>query len=176
MIEHAENETNITMNSGLVVNTVSTDSYFNGYLRDGNFGAGSTGRLFLYKSGSYKLTLVGPNVSGYTGGTTVNGGTLQFGDGTTNAMLPGNASVASGATIAFNLAGGGSNITYPGVISGAGGVKILARPTSRSLGQIATREPRSRKTAITRTTRSCISTTRPGPPFKATSSWTAATG
>jgi fibronectin-binding autotransporter adhesin len=125
VIEHAENETNITMNSGLIVNTLSADSYFNGYLRDGNFGAGSTGKLFLYKSGSYKLTLVGPNVSGYTGGTTVNGGTLQFGDGTTNAMLPGNASVASGAMIAFNLAGGGSNITYPGVVSGAGGVKIL---------------------------------------------------
>ena len=91
VIEHAEAENNITANSTLTVNTTSADSYFNGFFRNGNYGAGSTGTLALVKSGSYKLTLVGPNVSGYTGGTTVNGGTLQFGDGTTNAILPGNA-------------------------------------------------------------------------------------
>jgi autotransporter-associated beta strand protein len=124
VIEHAESESNITTNSTLTVNTTSADSYFNGFLRDGNFGSGSTGTLALVKGGSYKLTLVGPNVSGYTGGTTVNTGTLQFGDGTTNAALPGNASVASGATIAFDVAAS-TSCTYSGVISGAGSVTIL---------------------------------------------------
>ena len=46
-------------------------------------------------------------------------------------MLPGNASVASGATIAFDCGGGspvhggGVTLTYPGVISGSGSVTIL---------------------------------------------------
>jgi fibronectin-binding autotransporter adhesin len=132
VIEHAESENYITSNSTLTVNTTAADSYFNGFFRDGNYGTGSTGTLALIKGGSYKLTLVGPNVSGYTGGTTVNGGTLQFGDGTTNAMLPGNASVASGATLAFGLASGTSQ-TYPGVISGAGNVSLVGSGGSITL-------------------------------------------
>ena len=59
VIEHAESENNITANSTLTVNTTSADSYFNGFLRNGNYGSGSTGTLALVKNGSYKLTLAG---------------------------------------------------------------------------------------------------------------------
>jgi fibronectin-binding autotransporter adhesin len=124
VIEHAEAENNVTSNSVLTINATSGDSYFNGFFRDGNYGSGSTGTLALVKNGSYKLTLAGPNVSGYTGGTTVNAGTLQFGDGTSSAALPGNASVASGATLALNVAAG-SAVTCPGVISGEGNITVL---------------------------------------------------
>jgi fibronectin-binding autotransporter adhesin len=124
VIEHAESENNVTSNSVLTINATSADSYFNGFLRDGNYGSGSTGTLALVKNGAYTLTLAGPNVSGYTGGTTVNAGTLQFGDGSTSATLPGNASVASGATLAFNVAAG-SAVTCGGIISGAGNITVL---------------------------------------------------
>ena len=124
VIEHAQSENNITSNSTFCVNTTAANSYFNGYLRDGNYGTGSTGTLALLKGGSYTLTLVGSNVSGYTGGTTVAGGTLQFGDGTTNAVLPGNATVYSGSTIAFDVAAS-TAVTYSGVISSAGNFSKL---------------------------------------------------
>ena len=82
--------------------------------------------LAIVKSGAGKLTLAGTTGvnNAWTGGTTVNGGTLQFGDGTSNAVLPGNAVVNSGATIAFDVATG-TVATYPGVISGAGSVTVL---------------------------------------------------
>ena len=136
VIEHAESENNITSNSTFCVNTTAADSYFNGYLRDGNYGSGSTGTLALLKGGSYKLTLVGSNVSGYTGGTTVSGGTLQFGDGTTNAVLPGNATVYSGATLAFNVAAS-TAVSYSGVISSTGNFSKLGAGTLTISGAAA---------------------------------------
>ena len=89
-------------------------------------GGGYSRTLAIVKSGAGKLTLAGTTGvnNAWTGGTTVNGGTLQFGDGTSNAVLPGNAVVNSGATIAFDVTTS-TVVTYPGVISGAGGVTVL---------------------------------------------------
>jgi fibronectin-binding autotransporter adhesin len=64
-------------------------------------------------------TVILNNAETYTGGTTVSAGTLQLGDGATNGTIAGDASVATGATLAFNE---GSDVTYAGVISGGGGV------------------------------------------------------
>jgi autotransporter-associated beta strand protein len=51
-------------------------------MRDGNYGTGSTGRFVLVKNGTYQLTLSGANCGGYTGGLTVNAGTLDYSSGT----------------------------------------------------------------------------------------------
>jgi autotransporter-associated beta strand protein len=112
VIEHAESEANITANSTLTINATAADSSFNGYLRNGNYGSGSTGTLSLVKDGTYKLTLTGNNCGGYTGGLTVNEGTLDYSGGT----LPNCAYTVNGGTLvlgaknaaitAFRLAGG----------------------------------------------------------------------
>ncbi|MBN2579528.1 MAG: autotransporter-associated beta strand repeat-containing protein [Pirellulales bacterium] len=122
VIENTQDETGVG-NATLTVNNAA-DYTFGGFFRDTVQGSGT---LALVKEGSGTLTLVGPNVSGYTGGTTVNGGTLQFGDGTAghDCTLPGNA-VVNGASsnIAFNISPYVS-IAYTGVISGTGNVNKL---------------------------------------------------
>ena len=54
-------------------------------------GGGYSRTLAIIKSGAGKLTLAGNALglnNGWTGGTTISGGTLQIGDGTTNAVCP----------------------------------------------------------------------------------------
>ena len=80
VIENSQDENGISSNGVLTVNNTENWIY-NGYLRDGNFG-GSTGKLVLVKSGDGTLTLSGPNSGGYTGGLTVNAGTLDYSGGT----------------------------------------------------------------------------------------------
>ena len=73
-------------NATLTVNNVA-DCYYNGVIYDGG-GYGRT--LAIVKSGAGKLTLGGNAYgldNGWTGGTTISGGTLQIGDGATNAVL-----------------------------------------------------------------------------------------
>ena len=74
---------------------------------------GGTGALTKADSG--QLVLTGTN--SYSGGTTIGDGTLQLGDGTTNGSIVGN--VANNGTLAFERS---DNVTFPGVISGAGSV------------------------------------------------------
>ncbi len=83
VIENTQSEYGISANGVLTVNN-SANYSFNGYVRDGNFG-GSTGKLALVKGGSGTLTLSGGNCGGYTGGLTINAGTLDL----TNGVLPG---------------------------------------------------------------------------------------
>ena len=126
VVENTESEAGVSSTGTITINTPSSTTYsFNGYFRDGDYG-GSTGKLALVKSGYGTQVLVGGYVSGYTGGTTVNsyGGTLSFGDGTTGAALPGNATVGYGGNITFNEPSG-TNYTYSGVISGSGSVSKL---------------------------------------------------
>ena len=102
-------------NSTLTINNAA-DCYYNGVIYDGG---GYSRTLAIVKSGAGKLTLAGTTGvnNAWTGGTTISGGTLQIGDGTTNAVLPGN--VTDNATLAFNVTNGTTN-TYGGVISGTG--------------------------------------------------------
>jgi autotransporter-associated beta strand protein len=72
-----------------------------------------TGSGTLIKNGLGKLTLTNANT--FTGGTSVAGGELQFGDGTTDGSVAGNITNAS--TVSFNNA---APQTFAGVISGTG--------------------------------------------------------
>ncbi|SFN74018.1 autotransporter outer membrane beta-barrel domain-containing protein [Nitrosospira briensis] len=67
----------------------------------------------LNKTGAAALILTGTNT--YTGGTTINAGTLQIGDGRMLGSIAGN--VTNNGVLTFNRSG---NISYGGVISGTG--------------------------------------------------------
>jgi len=76
----------------------------------------------LTKSGAGTLTLTASN--GYTGGTTISGGTLQIGSGGTAGSINGN--VVNNAVLAFNRS---DALTYSGTISGSGGLTKLGLGT-----------------------------------------------
>ena len=67
----------------------------------------------IVKDGSGTLILTGNNT--YSGGTTINTGTLQIGNGGATGSVPGN--IVNNAALAFNRS---DDVTYGGVISGTG--------------------------------------------------------
>ena len=77
--------------------------------------SGATGTVT--KSGGGTLTLTGTNT--YGGSTTINAGTLQLGDGTTNGAVAGD--ITDNASLTFMSA---NTQTYGGVISGSGGLTM----------------------------------------------------
>ncbi len=84
--------------------------------------AGSAG---MYKAGGGTLILTAGNI--YTGGTTVGGGTLQLGNGTTNGSIQGD--VLNQANLAFNPA---TTSTFSGnlLANSTGSVDILGTHTT----------------------------------------------
>jgi len=101
----------ILNNAALVFNTAGSPSY----------GGAISGTGTLTKSGSGTLTLTAGN--SFNGVTTINSGTLQFGDGTTGHDGTVAGAIVNNASLVFNLAGTG---TYNGVISGAGNFTTTA--------------------------------------------------
>ncbi|MEJ8852515.1 beta strand repeat-containing protein, partial [Variovorax rhizosphaerae] len=82
-----------------------------------SFGGVVSGAGALNQTGAGTTILTGANT--YSGGTSINAGTLQLGDGTTNGSIGGN--VANNAVLAFNPANG-TTMNHSGVISGTGAV------------------------------------------------------
>ena len=78
------------------------------------------GSLGLRKMGSYTLTI--PKDNTYTGGTIVDEGVLQIGNGFGAGSLPGDTALASGTTLRFYKSA--NDTTVSGVISGGGDVVI----------------------------------------------------
>ena len=103
IIENSEQETGVTNTGTLTVNNTAACRYA-GVIRNGAFAAdgSSTGLLALVKGGSGTLTMAGGSCSDYTGGLTVNAGTLDYSGA---GSLPGTrAAYPSGPTGPATLA------------------------------------------------------------------------
>ena len=117
-------------NSVLTINNAANCT-FQGVMRDAWTGTG-TGRFALVKTGAGTLVLTN-NDNAFTGGMTVNGGTLQIGDGNNYGVLPaaGGAVVNSGGTLYFCRYDG---YNYNGAITGSGTVMIYQGGNSAAMG------------------------------------------
>ena len=103
------------LNNGVL----TLDGTNNNYVMDGIIsGSGS-----LVQDGPNTVTLTGAN--SYSGGTMVNAGTLQIGNGGTTGSIAGN--VVDNAGLAFFRSD--SNVTFYGAIGGSGGVANLGDGT-----------------------------------------------
>ena len=96
----------------LTVGTADS-TVFAGAITDGGIGGGSAGSLI--KVGSGTLVLSGANT--YTGGTTISGGMLQLGTGSSSGSVLGD--IVDQGILAFDRS---DNVTFSGVISGSGGL------------------------------------------------------
>ena len=95
-------------------------------------GSLNTGTGTLTKQDAGTWTLTGNSTT--TGSTTVGAGTLQVGNGgSTGALASSNVSVASGATLAYNLSNGSTGLAPTYTYSGAGTLLNLAYGSSLDL-------------------------------------------
>jgi len=74
-----------------------------------------SGSINLIKSGAGALTLTG--TSTYSGGTTINQGNLQIGNGGTTGSITGN--ITNNALLVFNRS---DDVSFDGIVSGSGGL------------------------------------------------------
>lgn len=100
--------------SGVAFNNSAGD-----YTVSSTGGFGFAGAATLTKNGTGKVTLT--NVNAYTGGTNVNSGTLELGDGASghDGTIAGTSGVLNNATLAYNTFG---SVTAGYAISGTGAV------------------------------------------------------
>ena len=91
----------------------------------GFYHSGSNADNGLVKSGVGTMILSGSNT--YTGGTTVSAGTLEFGDGTTNAVLSSTATYALSSSAILRVANNAVPMTFPwSQFAGGGTLSLFA--------------------------------------------------
>ena len=110
---------NITTSSGGAIVFNNYDSSASGVTISAPILNSGAGTVTFAGNSSSLTTLTGANT--YTGVTTVGGGTVQVGNGT-SGVIAGNAAVSPGATLAFDEAGGS---TYSGTINDNGTVSAI---------------------------------------------------
>lgn len=112
----------VTLNSTLNPANVTVNNSTYNYTFSGS--GAVAGSASLIKSGTKTLTLLTNNT--YTGGTTINGGTLQVGNGGTIGSL-GSGPVVDNGTISYNL-GSATTLSLPSgtAISGSGNISVSA--------------------------------------------------
>ena len=96
----------------LTVNSPSGTATFSGVIQDGTSATG------FVKAGAFTQILAGANTQ--TGGTFINAGTLQVGDGGLNGSIAGD--IVDNATLLFSYS---VPITYAGAVSGTGAVSKI---------------------------------------------------
>lgn len=132
-IENTEGEKGIG-NGTLIVNNTVNCSY-SGTIRDN---AGGSGNIAIVKSGPGTLTLVGSDTGSYSGGLTVNAGTLNYSNGT----LPNCNYTINGGTLnigslsrsmgTFQITGG--TVTGPGRLTSNATYDVRAGTVTAVLG------------------------------------------
>ena len=106
----------VNLTTALTNGTLTVSNSLNNYTFTGPGKLSGAGNLT--KQGTASLTLAESGGDDFTGGATINGGTLQIGSGGTSGTLPaGNVSVDAGAALVFDRS---DNLTVPSVISGLG--------------------------------------------------------
>lgn len=108
---------NVTMGSGSIL----TFDRSNDIDYDYDISGGNTSFTFVQKLGAGKLTFLKNNAT-YGGKMNVYGGTVQFGNGGTTGMLPGDISFFGPASVIFNRS---NDLTYSSTIGGASSVTKL---------------------------------------------------
>jgi fibronectin-binding autotransporter adhesin len=108
---------NVTIASGANLDFAAGNSTTPNNVANNISGAGE-----IFQNVAGTTTRITGNVTN-TGGLTINAGTFQIGNGTTTGSYNGNATVASGAALAFARS---NAYTHGGTISGAGGVSKVS--------------------------------------------------
>jgi len=117
-----QNATSLLLTGGTLANgTLTSNGQF--YASWGTISANLAGTGAFIKSGADKVILSGAN--SYTGGTLINAGTLQIGDGSSDGVIAGD--ITNQGVLAFNNA---APSTIAGAISGAGSVNQLGPGTT----------------------------------------------
>ncbi len=109
----------VTIAAGGVSNNGGTINFINNavnYTFSSLDATGITGTTALVQSGTGTVTLTGTN--SYNGATTVSGGVLQIGNGTTDGSIATSSGITDTASLVYNLVGSQS---YANIISGSGG-------------------------------------------------------
>lgn len=116
---HSDSVGTLAIGNGSVTGTTGVLTATNGYMASGTAAISATlgGTAGLMKNGPGTLTFTGNNI--YAGTITVNGGTLQLGDGATSGTVAGNICLGANTSLVFNNA---SESSYGGAISGSGTV------------------------------------------------------
>nr|WP_232793413.1 autotransporter domain-containing protein [Caulobacter hibisci] len=106
------------LNGSGQLTTVATGSEIRVLADVAKIGAAITGVAGITKTEAGTLVLTGTNT--YAGGTSIQAGTLQIGDGGTSGSIVGD--VANSGVLAFDRS---DAITFGGLVSGSGAVRIL---------------------------------------------------